>query len=119
MSPWSTKEFFDVFEFLKNYWQHFFLNCFEKKTDIFEKLLDSGMSGGHLECSRKRFLGVSGQEVQVGNPHPCPRGALSQDVPIAFAQIRKHTRLPPLWGLLGGFPGVCRLTGTYVPLDVH
>ena len=41
--------------------------------------------------------------VHGGEPPPCPRGALSRDLAVAFAKTDKFYRIPPLWGVFGEF----------------
>ena len=51
-----------------------------------------------LECSGDLFFGVPGQEVQGGEPPPCPRVALSPDLAVAF---HKNGYLPPSAPVVG------------------
>ena len=57
-------------------------------------------------CFFKQFLGWERQVVKGGEHTPCPRGALSLDLRVAFAKIGKFHRIPPVWGVFGEFAAI-------------
>ena len=42
---------------------------------------------GNWKCLKLWFRPVSGPTVHGGEPSPCPRGALSRDLPLAFTKL--------------------------------
>ena len=58
----------------------------------------SGPRGGKTRVFGWLFFGVPGQEVQGGEPPPCPRVALSPDLAVAF---HKNGYLPPSAPVVG------------------
>ena len=93
----------------------------------------SGPRGGKTRVSGWLFFGVPGQEVQGGEPPPCPRVALSPDLAVAF---HKNGYLPPSAPVVGTIgdkfqvliiPGTCvwtsftifHLCGPTVPSELN
>ena len=56
------------------------------------------------------FFCVTGQEVRGGEPPPCPRGALSPDLPLAFMQIPKTHPIAPILGTFGWSQDAIQMT---------
>ena len=85
------------------FWAHFVPDM--GRSDIWAP--DMGISdigahsaprGGKNSLARKQLLGRVGQEVQGGEPPPCPRVALSPDLDVAF---HKNGYLPPSAPVVG------------------
>ena len=66
-----------------------------------ETTVHSALRGGKNSLAWKQLLGRVGQEVQGGEPPPCPRIALSRDLRVAFDEKGKFPELAPWWGFYG------------------